>query len=222
MQVAESTLRPGMLVSLKTSITGLNVNYRRNVLEAEHVTADGKLQAKWETEKLVIDANEHDMAKKARADARNAIAAACVLSDFGLLCPESNESKLKDAIAKANAIIDGFNSVSKLSRISVYVMTGKIESHDANAIRAINSEVRDLLLDMESGITRNDPKVIRDAANKARNLTAMLMQEAAAHLETAIEFARDTARHIVKHSNGGAVGTEALAVIQDAARYFAF
>lgn len=223
MQVMESTLKPGKLVSLKTSITGLNVNYRRHVLEAEHVTAAGTLEAKWETQKRVLDAAEHDLAKKARADARNAIASACVQSEFGLLCPESNTEKLDYAIARANAIVDGFNSVAKLSHISVYIMAGKIESHDQHAIRAINSEVRDLLLDMESGIGRADVKMIREAANKATRLTAMLMQEPAAHLETAIEFARDTAREIVKNADGGgAIGVEALAVIADTTKYFAF
>jgi hypothetical protein len=211
----ESTLRPGSLVSLKTSITGLNVNYHRNVLEAEHTTADGKLQAKWETEKLVLDAAEHEAAKKARADARNAIASACVQSDFGLLCPESNASKLQDAIAKAIAIVAAFNATAKLSHISVYTMLGKIEHASPDAVNAINSEVRDLLMDMESGIINNNVKMIRDAANKARALTAMLTNDPATKLETAIEWARDTARAIVKDGNGGAVAAEAVNVIAE-------
>ena len=220
MQVFESTLRPGMLVSLKTSITGLNVNYKRRVLEAEHITDGGQLQAKWETDKLVLDAAEHDAANKARADARNAIAAACVQSDFGLLCPQDRADKLKDATEKANGIIAAFNATAKLSNISVYVMTGKIETMDREAIRAIHSEVRDLLMDMASGIQRLDVKMTRDAANKARALLAMLVEAPAASLEVAIDFARDAARAIVKDGNAGAVGVEAIAVITDTLAMF--
>jgi len=220
MQVFESTLRPGMLVSLKTSITGLNVNYKRRVLEAEHISPDGSLQAKWETDKLVLDAAEHDAAKKARADARNAIAAACVQSDFGLLCPQDRDDKLKAAIDKATAIVAAFNVTARLSNISVYVMTGKIETGEKEATRAINSEVRDLINEMTLGIQLQDVKRVRDAANKTRALLAMLTEAPAAALETAIDFARDTARAIVKDGNGGAVGIEAVAVLSDTYQMF--
>ena len=221
MQVRESTIRDGSLVSLKTTIAGLNVNYRRNVLEAEHIDANGQLQAKWETEKLVLDAAEHEAAKKARADARNAIASACVHSDFGLLCPVTNMDKLGECIAKANGIIEAFNNTAKLSRISVYVMTGKIENGDGQASRAIHSEVRDLLTEMVCGVASCDVKRIRDAANKAKNLSTMLSDEATAQLETAIECARDTAREIVKNGNAGALADEAASVIKTAEAYFA-
>src|SRR5690348_7110755 len=45
-----TTLRPGLLVSLKTSIVG-NTEYRRVQLEADHVTEEGTRRARWETER---------------------------------------------------------------------------------------------------------------------------------------------------------------------------
>ncbi len=41
-----STLRPGLLVSLKTSVTG-NVVYRRKDIEPDHRTKDGVQRARW-------------------------------------------------------------------------------------------------------------------------------------------------------------------------------
>jgi len=217
MQVITSTIKPGMLVSLKTTISGLNVSYHRRVIEAEHVTADGKLQASWETDKLVLDAAEHDLAKKARADARNAISAACVHSDFGLLCPMENEEKLNAAIAKATDIIAAFNKQAKFSKISVYALTGKIEVNDVQAVAGINSEIRDLLMDMESGVTNGDVRLIREAANKARGFMPMLVAEPAAFLESAIEMVRDVARAIVKDGSAPEVlRAESVMAINDA------
>jgi len=140
-----TTIKPSLLVSLKTTVRG-NVSYSRRTIESEHVTAEGALEAKWETEKKVLNAAEHNAAKKARADARNAITATCAHSAFGLLCPVENEEALKESIGKANAIADAFNRTAQVSRIQVYVIMGRIADNDADAAAAIHSEIIDLLM----------------------------------------------------------------------------
>ena len=55
-----STLRPGLLVSLKTSIRG-NVSYQTRDLEHEHAVAGGQTRARWETERTV--ANKAEIAR---------------------------------------------------------------------------------------------------------------------------------------------------------------
>src|SRR5580765_135900 len=82
-----STLRPGLLVGLSTSISG-NVRYRTQTLEEEHLTEDGAEAARWETERTITDPAEYEAAKKARSKARNSIVRVCAASAFGLLCPE--------------------------------------------------------------------------------------------------------------------------------------
>ena len=66
------------------------------------------------------------------------------------------------------------------------------------AVRAINAEVRGLLEDMEAGLRKLDVEGVREAANKARALTAMLSPLAAERAQAAIDQVRKAARQIVK------------------------
>lgn len=199
-----STLRPGLLVSLKTSLRG-NVKYDTLEIDAEHQTEEGALQARWETTRTVEAPDEHDAAVKARSKARALITGVCSLSSFGLLCPESAQDKLTDAIAAAREVIDTFNKSARVSTAALYVIIGRVEQNDVEAVRAINSEVRELLTSMEDGLRRLDVQAVREAANKAKNLASMLTPEAAKRAEVAIETARAAARRIVKAGETAAV-----------------
>ena len=196
MTIRTSTLRPGLLVSLKSSVAG-NVSYTRRDLESE-ISKDGKAQAKWETERTITDVEEHEKAIKARNKARMTITRICSQSAFGLLCPEPAEAELEAAIAEARQITDAFNAEAKLSRVSLYVITGRIAPDDVEAVRAINSEVRELLDDMREGLQNLDVKAVREAASKAKSIGAMLSPDAAARIQIAIEAARTSARRIVQ------------------------
>lgn len=221
MTIKTSTLRPGLLVSLKSSVRG-NVSYQRRDIVEAHVTADGKAEAKWETERTITDPVEHDAAIKARTKARVAITRVCTASAFGLLCPETAEADLEKAVTEARKIVDDFNAQASLTRIGVYVITGRIAPDDVEAVRAINSEVRDLLADMEDGLKNLDVKVVREAASKAKSIGAMLSPDAAARITIAIEAARASAKRIVQA--GEQVATEidsrTLATIKEARTAF--
>jgi hypothetical protein len=199
-----STLRPGLLVSLKTSVTG-NVSYAKRTIEEDHVTQNGEKLAVWETERKIADPNEHEKAQKARGEAGNTIRSVCSATAFGLLCPLDKADKLAEAIAKARAIADEFNSKATLTRLGIYVVTGHIAQSDVEAVRAINSEVRELLADMQEGLSNLDVKTIRTAAQKAKGLGQMLSEEASTKIQIAIEAARKSAREIVKAGEGVAV-----------------
>lgn len=192
-----STLRPGLLVSLKTTVSG-NVSYVRRTIEADHTTKEGKRKASWETERVITDPKENERAKIARQTARTLIGRVCATSAFGLLCPDDKVDQLRDAIRDARKVADDFNAKAKLSRLGVYVITGRIARDDVEAVKAIKSEVRDLLDQMRQGVKDCDVKSIREAANKARNLGAMLSPQAAARVQDAIDKARSAARAIVK------------------------
>ena len=192
-----STLRPGLLVSLKTTVSG-NVHYSRQTIESEHITDEGEAKSAWETERTVTDPKEHEAAIKVRSKARSLVSAVCASSAFGLLCPENAEPELESAIAEARRLADAFNAEATLSRISVYVMTGRIAQDDVEAVRAINSEVRDLMADMSKGIETLNVDTVRAAASKAKQLGSMLSPEAEARVQIAIDTARSSARQIVK------------------------
>jgi len=197
MTIQTSTLRPGLLVSLKTSVTG-NVSYAKQTLEREQRTADGALKARWETERTITDPEEHEAAIRARSAAGVAIRRVCATSAFGLLCPESQAGDLDEAIKAARKIADDFNSSAKLTRLTVHVITGRIAADDVEAVRAINAEVRELIEAMTAGVQNVDVKVVRDACNRARSLGQMLQPEAQARIQMAIDAARSCARRIVQ------------------------
>jgi len=195
MTFASTTLRPGLLVGLKTSITG-NVTYDKTELEAEFIDTDGTMRARWETQKIVQDAAEHEAAVKVRSKARSLVTSVCSATAFGLLCPEASEEKLIAALEEARAKCDEFNKTAKVTRIWFAAVSGRVASDDVAAVKAINEEVRQLMSEMEEGVAKLDVKAIRDAAARTKELGSMLTPNAQARITIAIEAARGVATKI--------------------------
>lgn len=211
-----TTIRPGLLVSLHTSISG-NVSYRAVTLETEHTTENGELRARWETEKTVANPAEHKRATEIRSKARSLIASVCAHSAFGLLCPEADAAILADKIKEAQQLAADFNATAELTRIRVSVLAGKIAADDVQAAQAISGEIRDLLDNMAEGVRKMDVEAIRDAANRAKRLDAMVSPDASVRLQKAIDAARSAARQIVKAGETAAqeVDKRALRIISE-------
>ena len=206
-----STLRPGLLISLKTSISG-GVNYQKEVIEGEHVTDDGSQKARWETTRTIVDPKEHERATKARGKAGSIIRSVCAQSAFGLICPESDADKLEKAIADARKVADDFNETAAVSRVTVYVLTGRIAADDVEAVKAINSEVKELMDLMQQGIETLDVKKVRDAASRAKEVSNVLSPDAQARVQIAIDASREVARAIVKAGEAAEVEIDQAAV----------
>src|SRR5262249_16783864 len=151
------TLRPGLLVSLKTSIRG-NIRYDHRDIALDHLTEDGSQLARWETERTISDPAEFEAATKVRSKVRSVISGVCALSAFGLLCPENSTNDLDTAITEARRLAEEFNATAKLTRVRFDVLAGLIAPDDVGAVRAINSEVRELLADMDEGVRNFDVK----------------------------------------------------------------
>ncbi len=213
-QTETSSLVPGLLVSLKTSIKG-NVRYAKRTIQPDTEAEDGSRSASWETDRFIADAKEHKLSAETRAKARNVVANVCIQTAFGLLCPEAKAVKLEEALDEADKLVRAFNRAAKLSRIEFNVARGRIEPNDERAIRGINSEVRDLLDMMQDAIGKLDAKAVRAAANRARLVGQMLSPQAYAKVSTAIDAARAKAREIVKAGELAAkeVNTENLRAI---------
>lgn len=199
-----TTLRPGLLVSLNTSVRG-NCAYTKETIRAEHVTEAGTQEAEWNTKKVVADPQEHEAALKVRSRASYLLRAVCANSAFGLLCPEDKVDALKEAVAEARKLADQFNASAKLTRVQVLVITGRIAADDVEAVRAINSEVRGLLDAMSDGIRAMDVKAIREAAEKAKSIGQMLSEDARSRIATAVTAAREAATKINKAGETAAV-----------------
>lgn len=216
-------LKPGLLVSLKSSVRG-GVNYQRMDLESERQNEDGALVARWETRREIPDPDEFNAAGEARGKARSLVAAVCCPSSFGLLCPMDKEAELNVAIEDARKIARAHNAAAKLTTVSVYVLVGRIAQTDQEATRALSSEVRELLDGMRQGVQLGDVEAIREAANKARALGAMLTPEVGEQVTAAIKEARGVAREIVRRvEKAGESAAEVLRDVKlkaiDAARF---
>lgn len=191
-----SVIRPGSLVSLKTTIRG-GVSYARRDVVPVHAEGAAEVST-WETTRQVADAEEHRAAVEVRGRCRTLIVRHCAQSSFGLLCPMTNESALQSAIIEAQQLADEFNRGATYSRIEVFALLGRIADNDLQAARAIGAEVRDLVAAMERGIKAADPEAIREAANKARQLSGMLDPAVSGAVSDAIKAARSAAREIVR------------------------
>jgi oligoendopeptidase F len=203
-------IRPGFLIGLKSTATG-GVEYRRRDLDCEAAN-----EARWETTRVIYDQTEHEAAGKARNKARAEITKLCSATSFGLLCPLANEPELDAAIQRAQAIAAAFNATAKFTRVNVYALKGKIAETDEQASRAIASEIQGLIQLMTDGIDKLDPSAIREAANKARELSMMLGTEEQEKVEDAIKQARTAARMIV--SRVEKKGEDAAIVLADVQR----
>jgi len=198
MTIKAATIRPGLLVSVKSTVVG-GVAYKRIDLDHDGLPApEGTDVTRWETTRTIEDPAEHEAAIKARGAALTAIRKVCSATTFGLLCPTENEGALDAAIVTARAIVEAHNAQATHTRVSVYALKGRIASDDAEAARAITQEIAGLVAQMDRGIASFDPKAIRDAANEAREMSNMLGEAAKAKIDGAIEQAREAARMIVK------------------------
>lgn len=201
-----STLKPGYLVSLKTSIRG-NISYKTQDLNAEQ-RGDG-IVTRWETEKTVRDPAEHERAVKVRSNVSNIIRRECALSSFGLLCPADRFAKLEEAVESSRAMCDDFNRSAGVTRVSCYVLIGRVADNDVEAARAINSEMSELLANMQAGIERLDVKAVRDACLRVKAMESMLSPDVAERVGKAILVARAAARKIVAAGEGAAAEIDA-------------
>jgi len=198
------TLRPGLLVSLRTNIAG-GVKYERVDLETQRLDEDGQERSRWETTRVVVDPGEHAAAVKVRGKVRALVTGVCAQSDFGLLCPNSRQGDLRARIQEARALATQFNSQAATTRINVRVVAGTIAQDDVEAVRAISGELRDLMATMETGLANMDVKAVREAARKAKSVGQMLSADAKLRLDEAISAARSAARKVVKAGEQAAV-----------------
>jgi hypothetical protein len=199
------TLRPGLLVGLKTSLRG-GVSYAKRTIEPEHVEG-AALVAKWETERTITDAEEHKAAVKVRSDAVYTVRKVCAVTAFGYLCPEAKQAALEQAIERAHAMVAAFNASARSVRLSFYVITGRVAPDDVEAVRAIHAEVRELMADMENGVRALDARAVRAAAERAKAIGQMLSEESRVKVEGTVSTMRSAARSIAKAARAGTLAS---------------
>lgn len=198
-----STIVPGLLVNIKTSIKG-NVSYDKGEEKVVN-KRDGAEVTEWETTRIVKDPVEQAAATEVRSKARNLIVSVCATSEFGLLCPDNKRADLDKAFTEARRLCTEFNATAKTTRVKFNAIAGHIAADDISAVRAINSEVRDLLGEMKAGVKALDVERVRDAAKRAKKLGSMLAPDAQSRIEDTLKLVRSQATKIAKAADQSSV-----------------
>ena len=219
MSIPVSTLKPGLLVHVSTSIKG-NVSYDKG--EETVTNEDGVEVSTWETERTIKDAAEQKLATEVKSKARNLVVSVCVATEHGLLCPTERRANLDAAFDNARALVVEFNANARTTRLKFNALAGYIAPDDLTAVRAINSEVRDLLADMTAGIENLDVERVRDAANRTKKIGNMLSPEMQARIDETIKAVREQAKKIVEAGDQAATVIDAEVVNKLAATRTAF
>lgn len=202
-----TTIRPGVLVSLKTQLKG-GVSYKTT---EETVEREGVAEHKsWRTDRHVEDVRELKAATEVRNKAGNMIRNACIRTPFGLLCPLSEKDQLIRRIREARAVTEEHNKDARFTRVDVYVLMGDIASNDREAAKALLSDVRSTIEQMQGGITEVDVQKIREAAKRAKELGRMLTDQQSSIVGGAVKAAREAARLLLKRVENGSETAEAV------------
>jgi hypothetical protein len=180
---------------MSTAVKG-NVTYQINDRDVKYV--DRSEITDIHTRKLVVDIDEQERAIKERTKICGLILSVCTKSQFALLCPNSREAELREAIAQGRTLADKFNASARTTHIEFRVICGRIAQDDVETVRVITGEVRSLMEDMQRGVKALDPKVIRAAANQLTEVGKMLSPEAKGRTVVAIKAARAAATKMVK------------------------
>jgi hypothetical protein len=180
---------------MKTEVHG-NVTYQVNDRDVQMV--DRSEITDIHTRKTVADIEEQERAIKQRTKIRGLILTICTKSESGLLCPNSREAELRAAVVEARELADKFNANATTTHIEFRVICGRIAQDDVETVRAITSEVRSLMEDMQRGVKALDVKTIRAAAAQLMEVGKILSPEAKGRLEIAVKAARATATKMAK------------------------
>lgn len=190
------SLRPGVLLSLRVSHKG-GASYTQ--IDREQTTDKvGAEVTRWKTERRIEDPEEYERGSKLRNKCRTIITGACLQTPFGLICPLDQIKKLNDAMQTARATAAQFNSSAKHSWIVIGALRGKIEQNDTEAMRAIGTELKDLLRRMKEEVSQANPTNVRDLAWRAKQLGGMLEDTQQTQIDKAVKAARKAASEIAK------------------------
>lgn len=191
-------IRPGILVTLSTSIEG-GIQYERIDLKAERAD-DGALIEEWETQKTTEDPEEYEEAVKVRQKVRSLVKSCCVWTPFGMICPHDEVANLDRAFREAAERVEAFNADAQTCRVVYRSLRGEIAEDQVESIQSIREHVGALVSEMQSALRDGDVASIRDCASQATQMGRLLEQDSDARglLGRAVKAARSAAREIVR------------------------
>lgn len=196
------SIRPGILVGLRTSVKG-GVEYTRldkGIVEED----DGAVVEKWDTEKKTLDPEEHRLASAARNRARYLIKSTCAQTPFGLIAQD--EERLEESVRAAKQHIREFNQQAQHSIVQIHVIRARFAADDAEAAESIRAALQDLLERLEGLTARGDVDGVRNLCNQEANDLRRLIEESTGvteEFDAAIACARRNATEVNRRRKAG-------------------
>lgn len=206
-------LRPGFLVCFSTRVEN-GVEHLKSQVR-EEVLPDGAVRKEWQAATIIHDPEEFKAVSVLRSRVRNIMKGVTTNTGFALMCPREDEQRLSAAITEMDALALGWNETSKVYKLRVSTVLAEIAENKADAIKAIKSEVVDLLARMEAATRAGSVRDIRAAANEAAQKVALLdleSEDGDDEIAQALAVARGVARKIVKRVEKG--GEDLAAVLE--------
>lgn len=205
-------IKPGLLVSVKTRQHG-GVSYTKRDIEAPRVTESGAQVSRWETDKFVYDPDETERAQQVANRARYLVTRHCVKTEMQqLLCPNDRREELRDAIAEARQLVAEFNVSSSFTEIQIDVWVGEIVDNGVDAAQQIFASQQSFLSEMIDGLKEMDPKKVRAAINKSRDLGQMMSGQANEMLIEATRVAETARQRIISAGEKAIVALDLEAI----------
>jgi hypothetical protein len=217
MPITPTTLKPGLLVAMRTAIGGDNVRYLKEIIRPRtKAEGDSGYVEAWKTEKSVADSREYEAAKVARSKVCSLVTSVCSRTSFGHLCPQDRADALEEKIAEARALVEDFNRSAKVTNVAFNFVIGRVAADDQEAVAAVRAELGDLLIEMRAGISGVDIDGIRRAAKRARNVSQMLEPGMQERVGEAVAVARKAASKLAKAGEEAAatVDADSMAAIE--------
>jgi vacuolar-type H+-ATPase subunit H len=205
-------IKPGLLVSVKTRQHG-GVSYTKRDIEAPRVTESGAQVSRWETDKFVYDPDETERAQQVANRARYLVTRHCVKTEMQqLLCPNDRRGELKDAIVEARALVSEFNQGASFTEIQIDVWVGEIVDNGVDAAQQIFASQQSFLNEMIDGLKEMDPKKVRAAINKSRDLGQMMSAQANEMVREATRVAEAARQRIITAGEKAIVALDVEAI----------
>lgn len=207
-----SKIKPGLLVSVKTRQHG-GVSYTKRDIEAPRVTESGAQVSRWETDKFVYDPDETERAQQVANRARYLVTRHCVKTEMQqLLCPNDRRAELRAAVAEARELVADFNAGASFTEIQIDVWVGEIVDNGVDAAQQIFASQQAFLNEMIEGLKELDPKKVRAAINKSRDLGQMMSGQANEMLIEATRVAESARQRIISAGENAIVAIDLEAI----------
>jgi hypothetical protein len=205
-------IKPGLLVSVKTRQHG-GVSYTKRDIEAPRMTESGAQVSRWETDKFVYDPDETERAQQVANRARYLVTRNCVKTEMQqLLCPNERREELRLAVAEARALVAEFNETASFTEIQIDVWVGEIVDNGVDAAQQIFASQQAFLTEMIDGLKEMDPKKVRAAINKSRDLGQMMSGQANQMLIEATRVAEAARQRIIAAGENAIVALDLEAI----------